>query len=436
MGKGGQRDGKGGEMIPWSEVEKHNTRDDKWIVIDGEVYDVTQWARKHPGGSRIISHYAGEDATEPFVAFHKNRDFVRKHMPAYRVGKVKPEKLETDAIREDFEELRQKVEKMGMFKPSKVFFLLSIAELIGCELAAFCILTYFGNGWIPYLTALALFVTKEAQGGWIQHDYGHLSVFKSNKLNEWLHQFTMCFTKGASAGWWKHLHNQHHAKPNVISKDPDVRLEAVFVLGKTMPKKIAKEKKSSMPYNWQHRYFFIIGPPLLFPVYFQYMVIKYPYTRKLWKDLAVMSLFYIRFMTLFGYALGLFGMLKFYFIVRILESHWFVWVSQSNHIPMDIEEDAQRPWLELQLAGTCDIERSWFNDWFTGHLNFQIEHHCFPTMPRHNLYKVQPLVQELCRKHGVPYHLKTLGGAFNDIVQSLRHSGEIWAHYYEAYHHE
>ena len=59
---------------------------------------------------------------------------------------------------------------------------------------------------------------------------------------------------------------------------------------------------------------------------------------------------------------------------RVIESHWFVWVSQSNHIPMEIDEDKARPWLALQLHATCDIERNAFNDWFTGHLNFQIEH--------------------------------------------------------------
>ena len=58
----------------------------------------------------------------------------------------------------------------------------------------------------------------------------------------------------------------------------------------------------------------------------------------------------------------------------MLESHWFVWVSQSNHIPMQIEEDQERPWLQLQISATCDVEKSFFNDWFTGHLNFQIEH--------------------------------------------------------------
>jgi hypothetical protein len=34
---------------------------------------------------------------------------------------------------------------------------------------------------------------------------------------------------------------------------------------------------------------------------------------------------------------------------------------------MDIEYDSEKPWLKLQLAATCDVEKSFFNDWFTGH---------------------------------------------------------------------
>jgi fatty acid desaturase len=292
---------------------------------------------------------------------------------------------------------------------------------------------YFGAGWIPWTISVLFNTIVQSEAGWSQHDFGHLSVFKDNKYNRFWHSFVMNIIKGASTSWWKHLHNQHHAKPNVINKDPDVRLDALFVLGDEIPKRVAKAQKKSMPYNWQHHYFFAIGPPLLFPIYFQYMIFKHPIVRKQWLDVFLMTLFYVKILILYGPILGLFGAIKYYFIVRCLESHWFVWVSQSNHVPMEILDDLDRPWLSLQLHATCDIEQSWFNDWFTGHLNFQIEHHLFPTMPRHNLHKIQPLARALCEKHGVPYKIKTLHGAFGDIVRSLKHSGEVWHAYHDAY---
>lgn len=105
---------------------------------------------------------------------------------------------------------------------------------------------------------------------------------------------------------------------------------------------------------------------------------------------------------------------------RVLESHWFVWITQMNHIPKEIGHEKHRDWASsqvggghwgrvswwqsssgepavpstgcvlrvsvraslphlpptdpLQLAATCNVEPSAFNDWFSGHLNFQIEH--------------------------------------------------------------
>ena len=58
MAKSGQN-----KVITWQEVEKHKTRDSRWLVIEGNVYDVTEWQGKHPGGARILGHFGGQDAT-------------------------------------------------------------------------------------------------------------------------------------------------------------------------------------------------------------------------------------------------------------------------------------------------------------------------------------------------------------------------------------
>ena len=47
----------------WEEIRKHTTKTDRWLVIDGCVYNVTRWAKKHPGGERLIAHHSGQDAT-------------------------------------------------------------------------------------------------------------------------------------------------------------------------------------------------------------------------------------------------------------------------------------------------------------------------------------------------------------------------------------
>lgn len=82
MGRGGQQtqdhNGPCESKFTWDDVKKHVNRKDQWIVVDKEVYDISTWSRRHPGGSKIISHYAGQDATVSSNLFciHKSDELV------------------------------------------------------------------------------------------------------------------------------------------------------------------------------------------------------------------------------------------------------------------------------------------------------------------------------------------------------------------------
>ncbi|XP_002736866.1 acyl-CoA 6-desaturase-like [Saccoglossus kowalevskii] len=436
MGKGGDKAGNADiqKTYTWDEIRKHHSRDDQWIVIEGEVFDVSRWSRIHPGGSKVISHYAGQDASNVFGAFHKPQDLqkVRKYMKPILIGRVAPDQMNIADIDKDFKELKQRAVKMNLFKPSYFFFFMQFAMIMALQTIAYLNFIYNGVHWYTFIVTTLLWGTAQAQGGWLQHDFGHISVFDNTNLNRWVQRiFTGAF-KGGSGLWWNHMHNQHHAKPNVMDKDPDVRIEMLFVVGDKMPLKVAEKKSYILPYNWQHKYFPLIGPPLLFPVYFQLTIARYFWQRKntMKVEIFLFSLYYISLCYIFVPIIGILGTLLFYELTRVIESSWFTWVAQSNHIPMTIDQDLERPWVPLQMHATRNLQKSPFNDWFTGHLNFQIEHHLFPTMPRHNLYKIKPYVKELCLKHGIDYQEVSLSRAFKDILSSLRHSGELW---FDAY---
>ena len=57
-------------------------------------------------------------------------------------------------------------------------------------------------------------------------------------------------------------------------------------------------------------------------------------------------------------------------------------------------------------------------DWLLGGLNYQIEHHLFPTMPRPNLRRAQPLIRSFCQQHGLAYVEASLVGSY---AQALHH---------------
>ncbi|ORX38823.1 FAD binding domain-domain-containing protein [Kockovaella imperatae] len=70
------------------EVAKHNKESDCWVIIDGQVLDVTNFLSEHPGGAKAILLYAGRDATEEFNMIHPP-NAIPKYAPDTVIGKLK-----------------------------------------------------------------------------------------------------------------------------------------------------------------------------------------------------------------------------------------------------------------------------------------------------------------------------------------------------------
>ncbi|KAG9303584.1 hypothetical protein G9A89_018480 [Geosiphon pyriformis] len=67
------------------DVSKHNTEKDCWVVVNGQVLDVTSFLPDHPGGKKAILLYAGRDATEEFNMLH-NKNVIEKYAPNTVIG--------------------------------------------------------------------------------------------------------------------------------------------------------------------------------------------------------------------------------------------------------------------------------------------------------------------------------------------------------------
>lgn len=67
------------------EVKKHNKDSDCWVILHGQVYDVTRFLNDHPGGKKAIMLYAGKDATTEFDMLH-SKDLLARYGPEYHIG--------------------------------------------------------------------------------------------------------------------------------------------------------------------------------------------------------------------------------------------------------------------------------------------------------------------------------------------------------------
>merc|ERR1719464_2669787 len=77
--------GGGGGGLTMEEVAKHTTKQSPWVVVNGEVLDVTSFLSEHPGGELAILTFAGRDASEEFNMIHPP-DVIPKYAPDAVIG--------------------------------------------------------------------------------------------------------------------------------------------------------------------------------------------------------------------------------------------------------------------------------------------------------------------------------------------------------------
>ncbi|XP_047372881.1 fatty acid desaturase 3 isoform X2 [Sciurus carolinensis] len=238
----------------WEQIRAHDLPGDKWLVIERRVYDISRWAQRHPGGSRLIGHHGAEDATDAFRAFHQDLNFVRKFLQPLLIGELAPEEPSQDGpqnvqLIEDFRALRRAAEDMKLFEADPTFFALLLGHILAMEVLAWLIIYLLGPGWVPSTLAALILAISQAQCWCLQHDLGHASIFRKSRWNHVAQQFVMGQLKGFSAHWWNFRHFQHHAKPNIFHKDPDVTVAPVFLLGESSvePPDLGLESCSPQP---------------------------------------------------------------------------------------------------------------------------------------------------------------------------------------------
>jgi fatty acid desaturase len=94
-----------------------------------------------------------------------------------------------------------------------------------------------------------------------------------------------------------------------------------------------------------------------------------------------------------------------------------------GHNGMAVYNADERPdFWKLQVTTTRNVTSNLFVDWFCGGLQYQVDHHLFPSLPRHNLGKAHQLVRSFCKEQGVTYHE---AGMLDGNIEVLQHLGEV-----------
>lgn len=313
----------------------------------------------------------------------------------------------------NYAELRRRLSERGIFERQIAFYVLSILATLGL-LAASVLLLLAGSPPLRLLAApmLAIFYTNVA---YIVHDSGHRQIFGSPRQND-IVMLIAGFFVGSSRSWWFETHNRHHSNPNDLDRDPNTFLP---VLAFSEEQALNRSGLLRAATRFQVFYFF----PLLALEGFGIRVAsikvllsgksKYPLAEAL-----AIAVHLLAYGALVFYALPTMQAVAFILVHQGLSGFYMGMVFAPNHKGMLVADPANPlDFLHRQILASRNIKPSPLVDFVFGGLNYQIEHHLFPTIPRNKLNEARSVVKGFCREFAIPYHETGVVESYVEVMQ-------------------
>jgi fatty acid desaturase len=278
------------------------------------------------------------------------------------------------------------------------------------------------DSWLQLLLAGALGVIF-TQLAFLGHEASHRQIFESGQANDRSGRALAGAFVGISYSWWMNKHNRHHANPNKIGKDPDIEADTVSFLEES-----AATRNGALAWITR-RQGYLFFPLLLLEGLNLHVKSIMSLTARTpvkgrWIELGMLA---ARFMIYFGLIFWLlpFGMAWAFIGVQLAVFGLYMGTTFApNHKGMPIvPADVKLDFLSKQVRTSRNITGGWWATILMGGLNYQIEHHLFPSMPRPHLRAARILVREHCRSNDIPYVETSLLSAYRTVIGYLNRVG-------------
>jgi fatty acid desaturase len=317
----------------------------------------------------------------------------------------------------EYTQLSRQIKQAGLLERRRGWYATKIGINLLLLASGWVAFAALGESWWQLVTAayLAIVFTQLA---FVGHDAGHRQLFRSRHANDLAGLLHANLLVGISFDWWVGKHNRHHSNPNHEDLDPDISITA---LAFTVDQASAKHGLVRLIARYQGWLFF---PLLLLEAAHLHLATSKAILRGSGRANTVEGLLLLAHVA--GYVTAL------VLVLSPLQAVAFIVVQQGlfglylgcafapNHKGMPTLTDANElDFLRRQVLTSRNVRGSWLVDLVLGGLNYQIEHHLFPNMPRPNLRRAQPLVRAFCQHHGLDYTEASLFGSYAEAVRHL-----------------
>jgi fatty acid desaturase len=322
----------------------------------------------------------------------------------------------------EYTQLSRQIKQAGLLDRRRGWYAAKIGLnllLLAVGWVAFAVL---GESWWQLLVAAYLAVVF-TQLAFVGHDAGHRQVFRSRRANDLVGLVHANLLVGVSFDWWVAKHNRHHTNPNHEDLDPDISITA---LAFTPDQASSKHGLVRMIARYQGWLFFPLL--LLEAAHLHLASAKAIVGGRGWANAVEGLLLLVHTAVYLAAVLVVLSPLQAVAFVIVQQGLFGLYLGCAfapNHKGMPtLTRDDELDFLRRQVLTSRNVAGSRLVDLVLGGLNYQIEHHLFPNMPRPNLRRAQPLVRAFCQHHGLTY---TEASLFGSYAQAIRHLHAVGA---------
>ena len=317
----------------------------------------------------------------------------------------------------DYADLSRRVKEAGLFARRPGAYAVRAAVLAVSLAAGWGLFVVLGASW--WQPALGVLLgALSTQVGFLGHDVGHRQVFRTRRSSYVAGLLLANVVIGLSYGWWLDKHNRHHAHPNDLDRDPDVAPGAlVFDAGQAARRRGAA--------RWLTRHQALLFFPMLL---LEGLNLHVASARALrgsqpparWLEGSLLLAHLVAYLGVVALVLPLGQALAF---VAVQQGTFGLYMGMSfapNHKGMPMERPGDNwDYLRRQVLTSRNIAGGPLVDRLLGGLNYQIEHHLFPSIPAPSLRRVQPIVRGFCAEHHLRYCEAGLVASFREVLGHL-----------------
>ncbi|MRX44536.1 fatty acid desaturase family protein [Agromyces kandeliae] len=323
----------------------------------------------------------------------------------------------------DFTDLARRVRDAGLMRRRYGYYWTKLVSVPLAFAAAIAIFIWIGDTWWQLFTAVG-FAVLFTQTAFLGHDAAHRQIFRSGRWNDWISLIVGDLFIGMSYGWWQHKHTRHHATPNQIGADPDIELPVVAVT----PDRAARAKTRVMRWIMSHQGVFFFPILLLEGLSLHASSVRRVLVRERVArrpvEIAFLAVRIVGFVALVFLVLSP-GVAVAFLAVELGVFGVYMGMSFApNHKGMPLVPKGMKlDFLRRQVLMSRNIRGNRFLDVVMGGLNYQVEHHLFPSMPRPHLREAAAIIADYCRERGVRYTVTGLWQSYGIVLRYINRVG-------------